>query len=93
MTNSIADMTNRIPPNQIHVRKSQTTTDTYHFDRDKLLLMMREAGVIIPDGASVQLYMRVPGGGDWSNTDLEVERGQPLVLIVTHHTVEEETTE
>jgi hypothetical protein len=32
----------------------------------------------LPSGAVVHFYMDVPGGGDWSNTELQVQPDQPL---------------
>jgi hypothetical protein len=41
----------------------------------------------IPDNA--QVWMEVPGGGDWSNMQLDVEPGSPLnVAWVTTETKE-----
>lgn len=37
------------------------------------LAKLVRAQVGVPAGASVRLYVDVPGGGDWSNTDLDVE--------------------
>lgn len=40
----------------------------------------------LPDDAEV--FMQVPGGGDWSNTDLVVEGGRPLIAVFERTTTE-----
>lgn len=38
---------------------------------DDILALVRSQ-VNIPAGAEVRIYVEVPGGGDWSHTDLDV---------------------
>jgi len=52
---------------------------TLTLDGEGLLELLRDAGEDIPDGASV--HVRVPGGGDWSNMDLEIGVDAPLTVI------------
>lgn len=33
--------------------------------------------------ADAKIFVRVPGGGDWSNTDLEISEEQPLQARAT----------
>jgi hypothetical protein len=40
--------------------------------------LLRASGLDIPTDAVVIVH--VPGGGDWSNTDLEVSPGTPIVV-------------
>jgi len=36
--------------------------------------------------ADAKIFVRVPGGGDWSNTDLEISDAQPLQAVATEIT-------
>lgn len=38
--------------------------------------LLRKAGHNIPEGATV--YFAVPGGGDWSNTSIDITTEHPL---------------
>lgn len=42
-----------------------------------ILLRLKELGLPVPDSA--ELIVRVPGGGDWSNMDLELNE-EPLIV-------------
>lgn len=55
-------ITKRVTESQAH---SLTLTD------EDLIALLNKAGLDIPDGAVVTVA--VPGGGDWSNTDLHIE--------------------
>ncbi len=46
-----------------------------------LVAFVRER-VAIPDGVTVRIYVEVPGGGDWSHTDLEIEE-HPVQVSAT----------
>lgn len=43
-----------------------------------LLNMVRKAGHVIPDDALVEFY--VPGGGDWSNTAIDIDESNPISI-------------
>jgi hypothetical protein len=47
-------------------------------DRKLLVRVLRHAKIVFPDNA--QIAIRVPGGGDWSHTDLDVGRESPLFI-------------
>ncbi len=54
--------------------------------RGTLIDALEKIGVIklVPDVmTSVVIEFRVPGGGDWSNTSLEISTDNPLWVIVT----------
>ena len=40
--------------------------------------MLADQGHIIP--ASASIFIRVPGGGDWSNMDLDVDKDRPVIV-------------
>ncbi len=43
-----------------------------------------------PNAHSIQVSVYVPGGGDWSNTDLDIEKGCPVsVTFETREKTEE----
>lgn len=67
-----------------------TTTDVrIELDADALLGVLKTA-FDLPDNA--KLHVRVPGGGDWSNTDLSIgngDEGVPLILTFTKREVRE----
>ena len=59
------------------------TTHQVTVGRDDLLKM-----VGVPENATnVQVYVYVPGGGDWSSTNLDIEKDCPV--IVTYKTIQE----
>jgi hypothetical protein len=43
--------------------------------------LLEEQGVVLP--ASVSITVQVPGGGDWSNTALDVDDRNPVVVAWT----------
>lgn len=59
------------------VERTPATPMILQLDKSKLLWLLRHAGVSIPTSSPVDLdikvSVRVPGGGDWSNTDLDIE--------------------
>lgn len=50
-----------------------TVETRYHaeLDRPTLLALLRQAGHDVPDNAGI--FVRVPGGGDWSNEQLDID--------------------
>lgn len=41
----------------------------------------RNGKIHIPNGATdLQVFVRIPGGGDWSNMDLEINSNTPLTI-------------
>jgi hypothetical protein len=51
-------------------------------DRHVLIEMLKQTQDIdVPKGADI--YMQVPGGGDWSNMSLEVSNDQPVIITWT----------
>lgn len=57
------------------LRTTTTTTRRHHLQLDKTKLLQLIAGSLDLSGvtpAQVSVTVRVPGGGDWSNTDLDL---------------------
>ena len=50
--------------------------------REALKPLLERNGVDLPKHG-VSIYVRVPGGGDWSNMDLELDRDTPLYINFT----------
>lgn len=40
--------------------------------------MLEEQGVVLPSNAKI--VVEVPCGGDWSNTELDIDDGNPVVI-------------
>ena len=61
-----------------------TTESTYNFSSEEVLNALKIAGLLPSDTFNRDsiVFVRVPGGGDWSNTDLEIESSNPLVVKV-----------
>ena len=60
------------------------TVDTYEFTAEELIEALKQAG-LLPNEISHKestVFVRVPGGGDWSNTDLEIDEDRPLTVKV-----------
>ena len=54
-----------------------STTTGVSLSADDMRGLLRLAGVEVPDNAEVAF--RIPGGGDWSNTTLDVDDGELFV--------------
>lgn len=62
----------------------RTENVTIEFGAHELLAALRLAYPEIPN-ADVQLTVHVPGGGDYSNENLEISKGCPLTVSWTFH--------
>ena len=56
-----------------------SATKVVELKRSDILGFLRESGLEVPDGAEV--FLRVPGGGDWPNTRLHVEEPEDGLVI------------
>jgi len=64
--------------NEIRKTSTTKTNHTLEINRGKLLAILRKAGYEVPTTADA--HMRIPGGGDWSNTDLDLDADSPLFI-------------
>lgn len=48
--------------------------------------LLAKQGFDIPSSATITVY--VPGGGDWSNTELDIGTSHPVCIDWTTHTTE-----
>ena len=79
------------PKMKIRTTVTKTTAKkvTIEVDAVTLIEALRANGVKIPGDAKV--YVTVPGGGDWSHTDLDIDDDAPLTIEYEEHTEDEET--
>lgn len=57
------------------VKGNLTVTKTQHLECEVTavdILQLVRAQVHIPSGVPVRIFVEVPGGGDWSHTDLDI---------------------
>jgi len=55
-----------------------TRTHSLELTAEDIITLFRKAGCDIPRGAKVEF--KVPGGGDWSNTLIEVDNNSPVIV-------------
>lgn len=63
------------------LQSRSTVTTVRHrleLDDDKIRSLLLHAGVVVPDNAKI--IVPVPGGGDWSNCDLDIIPGCPVTV-------------
>lgn len=67
-----------------------TETSTHTISQETIISALEDAGVIArrDESTSVEAWVRVPGGGDWSNTNLELDQ-HPVVIKITKQTTKE----
>jgi hypothetical protein len=70
--------------------KTSSTTHTrqettYEFSQDDIIDALQKAGKLptMPAMTSLKAWVRVPGGGDWSNWDLTLDDHPVQVKVVT----------
>jgi len=67
------------------VNVKKTTTSTYQFDDQNLimaLLPLETRNAVIKGKATVAVFVNVPGGGDWSNSQLSINDDCKLTIVV-----------
>lgn len=62
---------------RVVVETTTTKTHTLELNREHLLALLR--GDNFTCGADAEVYVEVPGGGDWSSERLEIDRA-PVVV-------------
>lgn len=60
------------------VKIVRTEEQSIEIDEHQLHQMIQAAGIKIPDKAVVRIYFAVPGGGDWSNIDIDIDAKNPI---------------
>ena len=61
-----------------------TTVKTFELDRVDILDYLTEKGYIKPSDKfdSLDIFVKIPGGGDWSNTNLEIDNICPIFVEI-----------
>lgn len=54
----------------------------YELSGTEIVNLLKRTGITIPDSAKVDVYVSVPGGGDWSNQDLEIDTDCPVKVTI-----------
>ncbi len=70
------------------MKTTHTTTETkttYTFTRGEILLALAGVGLLPLETNITQCFVRVPGGGDYSNMNLDL-RDHPLVIETSQTT-------
>ncbi len=63
------------------VQRTVVTTERLHqivIDDTEIRELLRRAGYQIP--AKFQIFFTVPGGGDWSNSSVDITREYPVTI-------------
>jgi hypothetical protein len=50
------------------------------FDGLQIKRLLLAAGFVVPEKCDLRIYIAIPGGGDWSNTDIEISNEHPLCV-------------
>lgn len=57
----------------------RTEKRSFEMNRGDIAAALRALGVALPkDPVEVRIYFAVPGGGDWSNTDIDIDDKNPV---------------
>lgn len=72
---------------EVKTRKATTETHELRLTGSAIRELLANSGVHVPQGASV--YVAIPGGGDWSNTDLSIEGDTAIEIRWTETTHEQ----
>ena len=73
------------PKMSVKTRAKITKDFRIEIDGEAFVKALQRTGLEIPLGAAI--FVQVPGGGDWSNTSLDIDEDCPI--IVTWTTTEE----
>lgn len=67
-----------VKPVEVKVDTVTVSKASIELTGEQLLRILKDIGYTIPDYATVTVH--VPGGGDWSNTDLDIEEQTPIKI-------------
>ncbi len=71
------------------VSKTISTKTRYEFTRDEVINALIAAGKLpLYTPGDAEVYMRVPGGGDWSHCNLDLD-SYPLIVVTEEIKTEE----
>ena len=58
----------------------RTERCSIELDEKIIRQLVQVAGAQIPEDANVRIYFAVPGGGDWSNTEIDIDNQHPIYV-------------
>lgn len=59
-----------------------TRRKTIRINREDIIKFLKSEGQVTDDGDVKKVYVQVPGGGDWSNTELDIQHDDEVIVIV-----------
>jgi hypothetical protein len=65
-----------LPKIEQHVETTITRRYRVQVNREALVTLLRHTGIEVPSNAKISVH--VPGGGDWSHTNLEIDNESPV---------------
>ena len=62
--------------------KTVTITERHEvrLDGQRIYDMLQGAGYLLSTASDFKVYFSVPGGGDWSNQDIEIDKDCPVIV-------------
>lgn len=76
---------------ELKVTKKISTRRQYRLEIDRSFIVnhIKDMGYILPRDAGI--YVQVPGGGDYSNAQLDIDKDCPIIVTWATETIEEDT--
>lgn len=68
--------------------KVTTTTRTVKLTAEDIISQLRARGIEVPLYSTVKVYFTVPGGGDWSGENVDIDKDNPITIIISTQTEE-----
>lgn len=63
-------------------RAKKTVARTFEIDDKDILEFVRSKKQYIPADAKMRVFIKIPGGGDWSNKEFDITAEDPIRMIV-----------
>jgi hypothetical protein len=65
------------------VKRTECREKIIYIDDDQIIQWLKDSGKFEGyDLHSVEVFVNIPGGGDWSNMELEVDKDCPVIVKV-----------
>lgn len=61
---------------------THTQRKTIRISREDIIRFLQSEGHVKDEDDVKEVYVKVPGGGDWSNTNLDIEHDDEVVVEV-----------
>lgn len=76
----------------MEISKTIATTETQiiRLTEYDIINLLIEHGIILSDSPpqrnkDLKVHVEIPGGGDWSNTDLDISKDHPIIVTVVYY--------